>query len=137
MYLSTAPAIIDPGDNTTTDVPEDGIRYFQVECDSFSNRVLVELYDNTGTSFLYCSATEKNPGPLTSDTVSDTSVDTSIRTCEVLLANADSKVSSYNIILLKFVVTNFGLKLHYFVQLDEDLCRSAHKIYVHIIYNYA
>ena len=49
--------------------------------------------------------------------MSDTSVDTSIRTCEVLLANADSKVSSYNIIL-KSVVTNFE---HYFAQLDENL----------------
>jgi hypothetical protein len=86
------PAIIDPGDNTTTEVPEDGIRYFQVECDSFSNTVLVELFDNTGTSFLYCSAVEQNPGPLTSNTVVNDTVGVTIRTCVVSLNNTNSRV---------------------------------------------
>ncbi|CAI8034915.1 Protocadherin Fat 4, partial [Geodia barretti] len=86
------PAIIDPGDNTTTEVPEGGIRYFQVQCDSFSNMVLVELYDNTGTSFLYCSATEANPGPLTSNTAVNNTVGITVRTCVVSLANTNSRV---------------------------------------------
>ena len=90
--LYAAPAIIDPGDNTTTEVPEGGIRYFQVQCDSFSNMVLVELYDNTGTSFLYCSATEANPGPLTSNTAVNNTVGITVRTCVVSLANTNSRV---------------------------------------------
>lgn len=92
MHFIPAPAIIDPGDNTTTDVPEEGIRYFQVTCDSFSDTVLVELFDNTGTSFLYCSATEANPGPQTSNTVVNDTVGISPRTCVVSLANTNSKV---------------------------------------------
>lgn len=92
MLFSTAPAIVDPGDNTTTDIPEDGTRYFQVECDSFSNTVLVELHDNVGTSFLYCSATEKNPGPLTSNTTINDTLGITTRTCLVSLDNTRSRV---------------------------------------------
>ena len=36
---SPAPAIVDPCDNTTTDVAEDNFRYFQVECEAFSDQV--------------------------------------------------------------------------------------------------
>ena len=92
MLFYTAPAIVDPGDNTTTDIPEDGNRYFQVECDSFSDTVLVELHDNVGTSFLYCSATEKNPGPLTSNTTINDTLGITTRTCLVSLDNTRSKV---------------------------------------------
>ena len=98
---TTAPAIVDPGDNTTTEVPEDGIRYFQVECDSFSNTVLVELFDNSGTSFLYCSAVEQNPGPLTSNTIVNDTVGITRRTCVVSLADTNSNVSNW---LLKVVI---------------------------------
>ena len=93
FVVAAAPAIIDPGDNTTTEVPEDGVRYFQVECDSFSNTVLVELFDNSGTSFLYCSASEMNPGPLTSNTIVNDTVGITRRTCVVSLANTNSQVS--------------------------------------------
>ena len=92
ISLFTAPAIIDPGDNTTTEVPEGGIRYFQVQCDSFSDTVLVELFDNEGTSFLFCSATEPNPGPLTSNTIVNNTVGITLRTCVVSLANTNSMV---------------------------------------------
>ena len=96
LLSSKAPAIVDPGENTTTEVPEGGIRYFQVECDSFSNTVLVELYDNAGTSFLFCSATEQNPGPLTQDTIVNNTIGITFRTCQVTLANTNSRVGSSN-----------------------------------------
>ena len=64
-----------------------------MECDSFSNTVLVELYDNIGTSFLYCSAIEQNPGPLTSNTVVNDTAGINIRTCVVSLTNTNSRVS--------------------------------------------
>ena len=98
-YLShscKAPAIVDPGENTTTEVPEGGIRYFQIECDSFSNTVLVELYDNAGTSFLFCSATEQNPGPLTQNTIVNVTIGITFRTCVVTLTNTNSRVGSSN-----------------------------------------
>ena len=66
---SLAPAIVDPGDNTTTEVPDGGIKYFLAKCPAFSDKVLVEVIDNNGTSFLYCSAVETNPGPLTLNTI--------------------------------------------------------------------
>ena len=86
------PAIVDPGENTTTDVPEDGLRYFQTECAAFSVMVLVELTDLVGTNFLFCSASEPNPGPLTDNTVSNTTVGVQIRTCIVHLRDPASRV---------------------------------------------
>ena len=86
----TAPAIIDPGENTTTNVPEDGIDYFQTECSAFSSMVLVELTDINGTSFLYCSATETNPGPLTEDTIHNETQGVTRRTCIVPLPSGST-----------------------------------------------
>ena len=108
MLFSTAPAIVDPGDNTTTDIPEDGTRYFQVECDSFSNTVLVELHDNVGTSFLYCSATEKNPGPLTSNTTINDTLGITTRTCLVSLDNTGSKVCMLVTAVIRGVAWRLG-----------------------------
>ena len=88
----SAPAIIDPGENTTTNIPEDGIDYFQTECSAFSSTVLVELTDINGTSFLYCSATEANPGPLTENTIRNETQGLTRRTCVVPLP-AGSTVS--------------------------------------------
>ena len=86
----SAPAIIDPGENTTTNVPEDGIDYFQTECSAFSSTVLVELTDINGTSFLYCSATETNPGPLTDNTVRNETQGVTRRTCTVPLPSGST-----------------------------------------------
>jgi len=92
LPLPSAPAIVDPGENTTTDVPEDGLRYFQTECAAFSDMVLVELTDLVGTNFLFCSASEPNPGPLTDNTASNTTVGVQIRTCIVHLQDPASRV---------------------------------------------
>ena len=86
----SAPAIIDPGENTTTTVPEDGIDYFQTECSAFSSTVLVELTDINGTNFLYCSATETNPGPLTENTIRNETQGLSRRTCTVPLPSGST-----------------------------------------------
>ncbi len=75
-----APAIIDPGDNTTTTNPDGGIKYFQTECSAFSDKILVELIDINGISFLYCSALETNPGPLTPSTVANETMGITRRT---------------------------------------------------------
>ena len=59
------------------------IAYFRTECPAFSDMVLVELTEINGTSFLYASATETNPGPLTNDTVSNETLGISRRTVTV------------------------------------------------------
>ena len=74
MYFFLAPAVIDPGENVTVVIPGGGINYFQTSCNVFSNKVLVELIDVQGTAFLYASGTVTNPGPLTSNTRSNTSM---------------------------------------------------------------
>lgn len=62
------------------------ITYFRTECLAFSDRVLVELVDISGTSFLYSSAVEMNPGPLTSNTVSNETLGTNRRTVAVQIS---------------------------------------------------
>ena len=91
-FSLSAPAIIDPGENTTTDVPEDGLVYFQTECSAFSDMVLVELTDINGTSFLYCSAVETNPGPLTENTIRNETEGLTRKTCTLPLPTG-SKVT--------------------------------------------
>ena len=53
----------------TTTIPPGGLEYFQTECPAYTDTVLIELTDLNGTNFLYASATEDNPGPLTEDTI--------------------------------------------------------------------
>lgn len=65
----TAPAIVEPGENTTTEVPEDGFRFFQTECLAFSLTILIEQVDIRGRCNLYASNHVKNPGPLDNSTV--------------------------------------------------------------------
>ena len=89
--IYVAPAVVDPGDNTTTETTDGGIEYFQTTCAAFSQQVLVELTDMSGTSFLYASATETNPGPLTMNTVSNTTTGIARRTVIVTLPE-NSKV---------------------------------------------
>ena len=64
LLLSTAPAIVEPGENTTTEVPEDGFRFFQTECTAFSPSVIIEQIDIYGKCSLYASDIVQNPGPL-------------------------------------------------------------------------
>ena len=63
-----APAIVEPGENTTTEVPEDGFRFFQTECAAFAVTVVIEQIDIKGKCHLYASNTVSNPGPLDSST---------------------------------------------------------------------
>ncbi len=62
--LLAAPAIVEPGENTTTEVPEDGFRFFQTECTAFSPSVIIEQIDIYGKCSLYASDIIQNPGPL-------------------------------------------------------------------------
>lgn len=64
----TAPAIVEPGENTTTEVPEDGFRFFQTECAAFAVTVVIEQIDIKGRCHLYASNTVANPGPLDNST---------------------------------------------------------------------
>ena len=68
-HTHTAPAIINPDGNVTTTIPPGGLEYFRTECPAYTDTVLVELTDLNGTNFLYASATEDNPGPLTDNTL--------------------------------------------------------------------
>jgi hypothetical protein len=65
FYL--APAVVKPGENTTTEVPEDGFRFFQAECTAFSAYVMVEQVDLSGLCSLYASSIKPNPVPLDSN----------------------------------------------------------------------
>ena len=82
VFLFAAPAVIDPGANVTTDGV---VSYFQTSCSTFSGRVLIELIDVRGTSFLFGSSTVNNPGPLTSNTQSNTTRGINRRTITVTL----------------------------------------------------
>ena len=82
LFSFAAPAVIDPGANITT---EGVVNYFQASCAIFSSRVLVELIDVRGTSFLFASSTVTNPGPLTSNTHSNTTTGINRRTVTVTL----------------------------------------------------
>lgn len=90
LIFHLAPAVIQPGDNITT---EGVLNYFQTSCNIFSNRVLVELIDVRGTSFLYASNSVTNPGPLTPNTVANVTPKTNRRTVTVFL-HGTSKVHS-------------------------------------------
>ena len=70
-HLPAAPAIITPDGDVLTTVPPGGFKYFRTECPTYNARVLIELTDINGTSYLYASATEDNPGPLTASTISN------------------------------------------------------------------
>ena len=78
--LYIAPAIINPDGNVTTTVPPGGFKYFQTECPTYTDMVLIELTDLNGISFLYASATEDNPGPLTPNTISNETLGVTRRT---------------------------------------------------------
>ncbi len=62
--LLAAPAIVTPGENTTTEVEEDGFRFFQSECPAFSMTIMIEQIDLVGTCSLYASTSIQNPGTL-------------------------------------------------------------------------
>jgi len=62
--LSLAPAIIPPGEAPETEVEEDDFKYFQVECGSFSDTIIIEQIDIVGRCAVYVSITEVNPGPI-------------------------------------------------------------------------
>ena len=79
--------------DTVTQVLGGFIRYFQAECTTFSDTVVVELMDTTGTNYLYCSTVETNPGPLTDSTTADETMGVSTRTCTVDLSSASRRVS--------------------------------------------
>ena len=57
-----APAMVTPGENTTTEVEEDKFRYFQSACPAFSQTVMIEQIDIIGKCSLYASASVQNPG---------------------------------------------------------------------------
>ena len=62
--ISIAPAILDPGENTTSEMDDDEFRYFQIECAAFSVTVLIEQTDHEGSCSLYASTVVQHPGPL-------------------------------------------------------------------------
>ena len=80
-----APAIVEPGDNTTTEVEEDEFRFFQSECAAFSLTIMIEQIDLVGRSSLYASSTVQNPGPLSSPGSIVRNEDRSVRRRSVLL----------------------------------------------------
>lgn len=61
--------MIEPGANTTTEVPEDGFRYFQTECVAYSFQVSIEITNIVGNCYLYASTVVSNPGPISNDSV--------------------------------------------------------------------
>ena len=89
-HIHSAPAIIQPGDNTTTVITDGGIAYFQTSCPAFSDNVLVELIDESGSTFLFASGTQTNPGPLTFSTIANITTGISRRTVTLTLRGTSS-----------------------------------------------
>ncbi len=114
-----APAIIDPGDNTTTEVSDGRTEYFQINCDGFSTHVLVELSDVRGTSFIYASATVKNPSSRTENTASNTTTGITRRTAIVNIGNIKVMYIKLKIICKVILSSDhFLLKLYVHVMLE-------------------
>ena len=65
ITLCTEPADVPPGQNTTTEVPEDGWKYFQAKCDGLSGNVIISIHDIVGKTNIYASATVGNVVSLT------------------------------------------------------------------------
>ncbi len=78
-----AAAIVSTCETTSSMVGQDSLQNYRAECPSFSDSLLMEMTDNTGSSFLYCSTSASNPGPLTSNTVSDERQGVTKRRCVV------------------------------------------------------
>eukprot|EP00117_Sycon_ciliatum_P011161 scpid2447/ scgid12756/ Protocadherin Fat 4; Cadherin family member 14; FAT tumor suppressor homolog 4; Fat-like cadherin protein FAT-J len=57
------PADVPPGQNTTTEVPEDGYKYFQAKCAGLSGSVVVTIHNIVGNTHVFASTTIKNPNP--------------------------------------------------------------------------
>lgn len=85
-----APAIINPDGNVTTTIPPGGFEYFQTQCSAYTDTVLVELTDLNGTNFLYVSAIEDNPGPLTENTLSNETTGIRRRTLTLTLPSSSN-----------------------------------------------
>ena len=64
ICVHVAPAIVEPGDNTTTEVEEDGFRFFQSACPAFSVTIMIEQIDLVGSCSLYASSQVQNPGEM-------------------------------------------------------------------------
>ena len=62
--FTPAPAILDPGENTTSEVDGDEFRYFKTECAAFSVTIIIEQTDHEGSCSLYASTEVQQPGPL-------------------------------------------------------------------------
>lgn len=54
------PADVPPGQNTTTDVPEDGFKYFKAKCSGLSGNVIISTYDIVGKVHIFASTTVRN-----------------------------------------------------------------------------
>ena len=120
---SSAPAIINPCVDTVTEVSGGFIRYFQAECNTFSDTVVVELMDTSGTNYLYCSTVETNPGPLTDSTTADETMGVSTRTCTVDLSGSDevSNVTSYSLVIRDGLVhMHLGCQLNHYLLRDVE-----------------
>lgn len=99
FFILLAPAIVEPGQNTTTDVPGDSFRFFQTECNAFSVSVIIEQIDLYGQCHLYASSSKPNPGPLDDK--------------NIVVRNEDSK-SDRRSVVLKFgkKIKRVSINLH-------------------------
>ena len=127
-FLFAAPAIIDPGDNVTTEIIGGGVNYFRTSCAIFSSKVLVELIDVSGSSFLYASSSKTNPGPLTANTQSNTTTGVIRRTVTVTLSR-NSKVL-YRAYILRDYFSNIMTSENYHIVYSRV---NKHKRYKSII----
>ena len=68
-FHPTAPATVYTGMETESEVAEDNFRYFLVECNRFSENVIVELTEAAGQCAIYASTEIANPSPVNSPAV--------------------------------------------------------------------
>jgi len=60
----TAPATISACSETETEVTQDDFKYFQLDCDRFTDKVVIELTVLSGQSAVYASTEIVNPSPV-------------------------------------------------------------------------
>lgn len=61
-FSCNEPAAINPGDTVDLEIKQGDYRYFKPLCEVLTKSLIVDVQDVTGSSSVFISSTEKNPG---------------------------------------------------------------------------
>ena len=66
-YSCDEPSVIDPGTEIEFEVDQGDTRFFKPVCEILTEQLIVETHDLQGSSRLFVSSSDKNPGPFSSE----------------------------------------------------------------------